>query len=343
MGHPMAPFVLLLLLLCPTSPLSPVSPTPPASPCFTVPPEAPLELNLTRSIPHCSELDWSHFQRQRRLWLDHNGIEALSPSARVQPGLEELDLSHNELRELPAPFLSEARGLRRLLLRHNRLRVLPDGFFTNSTALESLWLDGNPLPAVPRSAFQPRLRFLALPCGCDVVGSVLEPCACSPSACRCLCLDPQSRRFNVTDFHGSQCRGRAVLAAGAAAAVVALALAVAAVVWYRRRAAAAGVGGAKREAMAAHGQPRYLSRADGTDGSADGTADGTDPEYENVFMSSCRATGIGQGWTPGWQRHSPQVPVLDECSLRSEDVGDQPIYANTQSPGQDSIYITPDQ
>ncbi|XP_057269981.1 uncharacterized protein LOC130601726 [Pezoporus wallicus] len=339
MGHPMAPFV-LLLLLCPTSPLSPVSPTPPASPCFTVPPDAPLELNLTQTIPHCAKLDWGLFQRQQRLWLDHNGIEALSPSSRVEPGLEELDLSHNALRELPAPFLSGARGLRKLLLRHNRLRDLPDGFFANSTALESLWLDGNPLPAVPRSAFQPRLRFLAVPCRCDVVGTVLDPCACSPAACRCHCLDPQRGRFNVTHFHGSECRGRAVLAAGAAAAaaVVALALAVAAVVWHRRRAAAAGVGGAKWDAVAAHGQPRYVSRADGIDGT-----DGSAPDYENVLVSPRRATATAQGWTPGWQRHSPQVPVGDECSPRSEDVWDQPVYVNALSLCQDSIYITPDQ
>lgn len=357
MGHPMAPFV--LLLLCPTSPLSPVSPlspaspTPPASPCFTVPPDAPVELNLTQTIPHCAELDWGHFQRQRRLWLSHNGIDALSPSSRVQPGLEELDLSHNALRELPALFLSRARGLRQLWLRHNRLRDLPDGFFANSTALESLWLDGNPLPAVPSSAFQPGLRFLAVPCRCDVVGSVLAPCACSRASCRCHCLDPQHRRFNVTHFHSSECRGRAALAAGAAtaAALVALALVVAAVVWYRRRAAAAGVGGGKWDPVAAHGQPRYISRSNGTDGTdgtsgtdgTDGTTDATAPDYENVFVGPCRATATAQGWTPGWQRHSPQVPVGDECFLRSEDIEDQPVYANTQSPSQDSIYIIPDQ
>ncbi|XP_061228292.1 leucine-rich repeat-containing protein 25-like [Neopsephotus bourkii] len=345
MGHPMAPFV-LLLLLCPASPLSPVSPTPPASPCFTVPPDAPLELNLTQTIPHCTELDWGRFQRQRRLWLNHNGIEALSPSSRVQPGLEELDLSHNALRELPAPFLSGARGLRKLLLRHNRLRVLPDGFFANSTALESLWLDGNPLPAVPRSAFQPGLRFLAVPCRCDVVGSVLAPCACSPAACRCHCLDPQRGRLNVTQFHGSECRGRAALAAGAAAAaaLVVLALVAAAVVWHRRRAAAAGVGGAKREpaAAAAHGQPRYVSRADGTGGS-NGSADGSTPDYENVLVSTSSIAVTVPGWTPGGQRYSPQIPMHDQCSLHSEDAWDQPIYANTQSPCQDSIYITPDQ
>lgn len=352
MGHPMAPLV-LLLLLCPTSPLSPVSPlspaspTPPASPCFTVPPDAPVDLNLTQTIPHCAELDWSHFHRQRRLWLSHNGIDALSPSSRVQPGLQELDLSHNELRELPAPFLSGAQGLRQLRLRHNRLRDLPDGFFANSTALESLWLDGNPLPAVPRSAFQPGLRFLAVSCRCDVVGSALAPCACSRASCRCHCLDPQQRRFNVTHFHGSQCRGRAAVAAGAAAAaaLLVLALVVAAVVWHRRRAAAAGVGWGKWEPAAAHGRPRYIGQANGTDGTGgtDGTADATAPDYENVFVSPYRATATAQGWTPGWQRHSPQVPVGDECFLRSEDVGDQPVYANTQSPGQDSIYIIPDQ
>ncbi|XP_064031328.1 leucine-rich repeat-containing protein 25-like [Pogoniulus pusillus] len=67
----------------------------------------------------------------------------------------------------------------------------------------------------------------------------------------------------------------------------------------------------------------------------------TAPDYENVFVSPCSAPAA-RGWSPGWQeeRYSPQVPVDDDYFLESE--GDQPIYANTQSPSEDNLYIVPD-
>uniref|UniRef100_A0A8C8ALD7 Uncharacterized protein n=1 Tax=Otus sunia TaxID=257818 RepID=A0A8C8ALD7_9STRI len=247
-----------------------------------------------------------------RLWLSRNGIAALSPSSRVGPGLEELDLSWNRLRELPPAFLSRARGLRHLQLQHNRLRELPAAFFANATALQSLRLEGNPLPAVPPSAFQAGLRLLAVPCRCDVVGSVLAPCACSQPGCsgpRCSCLTAHHDSFNVTDFHARECHGTAGLVAGVAAGVAAsvAVLAVVAVVWYRRRKAAAGVGGAgpgKRESAAARGQPRYISRA-GEAGAAEAA-----PDYENVFVSPCTAPAAARGSGAGaaGSGHGPAPP-----------------------------------
>ncbi|CAM9728772.1 unnamed protein product [Bubo scandiacus] len=341
MGHTAAPLMLLLLLL-----LRPAAPSPP---CFDMPVGAPAELDLANSSHQCAELDWGPFQQQSRLWLSRNGIAALSPSSRVGPGLEELDLSWNLLRELPPAFLSQARGLRHLQLQHNRLRELPAAFFTNATALQSLRLEGNPLPAVPPTAFQASLRLLAVPCRCDVVGSVLAPCACSQPGCsgpQCSCLTAHHDSFNVTDFHTRECHGNVGLVAGVAAGVaasVAALLGVTAVVCYRRRKAAAGVGGTgsgKWESAAAHGQPRYISRA-GEVGATNAA-----PDYENVFVSPCTAPAATRGWMPGWpeERFSPQVPVDDDYFLESEAApGDQPIYANTQSPSEDNVYVIPNQ
>ncbi|KAM6294811.1 leucine-rich repeat-containing protein 25 [Aegotheles albertisi] len=341
MGHPAAPLVLLVLVLRPSSP---------SSPCPAVPPDAPAELDLSNRSHQCSELDWGPFQRQRRLVLSRNGIAALSPSSRVGPGLEELDLSHNLLRELPGTFLSGARGLRSLQLQHNLLRELPRGFFANATALVTLRLEGNPLPAVPPSAFQPSLRLLALPCRCDVVGSVLAPCACSPPNCtvpRCRCVLAHRDTLDATEFHARECRRDARLVAGLAGAAggVALLLLVAGVVGYRRRKAATGTAGAgwgKWEPAGAHGQSRYLSR-DPETGPADGTAA---PDYENVFVSPCTGPAAARDWAPAWpeQRHSPPSPEEDgDYFLGDAGDPDQPIYANTQSPDGDSIYITPGQ
>ncbi|GAB0200613.1 leucine-rich repeat-containing protein 25 [Grus japonensis] len=343
MGRPAAPLLLLLLLL---------HLVPPSSPCFTVLPDASTNLNLTNRNQPCAELDWGLFQRQSQLWLSRNRIEALSPSSRLEPRLEELDLSYNRLRDLPAAFLSRAQGLRHLQLQHNMLRELPDGFFANATALETLQLDGNPLRAVPPTAFQASLRLLAVPCRCDVVGSVLAPCACSWPNCtvpQCRCITSQHNSFNVTDFHAQECRHGVALVAGsvgAAGAVAVLMVVIAVVVCRQRKASAAAVGAgwSKREPTAAHGQPRYISRT--TEIGTGDAAAATTPDYENVFMSPCAATATAQGWTPGWQeeQHSPQVPVDDDYFLESEaDPGDQPIYANTQSLGEDNIYIIPNQ
>lgn len=295
MGHPAAPLMLLLLL----------RPTAPSSPCFTVTPSASANLRLSNSTHGCAELDWGPFQQQSQLWLSHNGIETLSPSSRVAPGLKELDLSYNRLRELPAAFLSQARGLQHLQLQHNRLQELPASFFANATALQNLSLQGNPLSAVPPTAFQASLRFLAVQCRCDVVGSILASCSCSLPNCtapQCRCVTPHDDFFNATDFHTWECQGSVGLVAGLAGAAsgVAVLLVVAAVVCYRRRkatSAAASVGWGKRESTAAHGQPRYISRAadiSTTDASAA-------PDYENVFVSPCTAPAAVRGWTPGWQ------------------------------------------
>ncbi|XP_030822667.1 leucine-rich repeat-containing protein 25 [Camarhynchus parvulus] len=311
MGVPAARLLLLLLLL-------PVTPILLVSPCFPLMLDISPELDLSNRSSGCAELDWSPFQGHRRLLLRHNGIEALSASARLGPRLEELDLAENRLRELPR------------------------GFFSNATALRSLRLEGNPLAAVPPAAFQPSLRSLSVSCRCDVLGTVLEPCA--RGGIRCQCLTSRGHPFNVTEFHGRECGPGAgpvaALVAGLVAAVAALVAALVAAVWYRRRRAGAAVGGGgrgKQDRAGSLRQPRYISRdtasADVTDG----------PDYENVFVSprTAPAAGLALAWQE--PRYSPQVPLHEDYFLESAaDPGDQPIYANTLGPTED-IYLTPDQ
>ncbi|KAM6235760.1 leucine-rich repeat-containing protein 25 [Porphyrio hochstetteri] len=340
MGHPTAP-LMLLLLLCHVSP---------SAPCSLQPTESSPRQNLANKTHRCAELDWGPFEGVTHLQLSHNGITSLNASSRAGPALEELDLSHNQLRDLPAAFLSQARVLRLLRLQHNQLQALPDSFFTHAMALQTLQLEGNPLLAVPRSAFQPSLRSLDVPCGCGVVGSILGPCTCPQPNCtapQCRCLLPPHHFYNATDFYAHKCRSRVALVAGAAVAavVVAVALVVGVVVWYRcRRAAgsAGGVGWSKQEPPVAQRQPRYISR-DTEIGTGDAAAA---PDYENVFVSHCTATAAAPGWAPGWQegQYSSQVPVDDDYFLGSDgDAGDQPIYANTRSLGEDNVYIIPNQ
>ncbi|XP_064325972.1 leucine-rich repeat-containing protein 25-like [Phalacrocorax carbo] len=252
-------------------------------------------------------------------------------------------------RELPAAFLSRAWGLQCLKLQHNQLRELPADFFTNATALQTLCLESSPLSAVPPAAFQASLRFLAVPCRCDIVSSTLAPCTGSQPSCtvpQCLCHMSQDG-LNATNFHDPALRQNVRLIPGSvgAAAVVAVLLVVIAVVLYRWRkaaTAAASVGWNKREPTAAQGQPRYVSR-DTEIGTTDAT---TSLDYENIFVSPSAARAATQGWTPGWQekQYSPQVPVDDNYFLESEPVsGDQPIYANVQNYSEDNIYIVPGQ
>ncbi|XP_066061835.1 leucine-rich repeat-containing protein 25 isoform X2 [Chamaea fasciata] len=322
MGLPAAPLLLLLPLLPPASPATPAAT---ASPCSALLPATPEELDLSNRSRGCAELDWSPFHRHRQLKLRHNGIEVLSPGSRLGPQMEELDLADNRLRELH------------------------DGFFTNATALRTLRLEGNPLPAVPAAAFQPSLSSLSVSCRCDVLGTVLAPCA--RPGIRCECYKSHQRPQNVTEFYGRECGPGAGLVAGAVAgavaAVAALVAAGAAVVWYRRRRAGAAVGGVGRGKQDPAGnlrQPRYISRDAGT-ATAD-VADVTDaPDYENVFVSRGTAPAAPQGWAQGWreQRYSPQVPVDEDYFLESTaDPGDQPIYANTLGLTED-VYIIPDQ
>ncbi|XP_051625244.1 leucine-rich repeat-containing protein 25 [Manacus candei] len=323
MGVPAAPLLLLLLLLL-LPPVTPTSPTVPVSLCFGALGGDAQDLDLSNKTRGCAELDLGPFYQKRWLRLSHNGIEALSPSSRLGPRLKELDLSYNRLRELP------------------------EGLFTQAEALSTLRLEGNPLSAVPPDAFHPALTSLSVSCRCDVVGTVLAPCA-HPATRWCRCFTSPQEPLNVTEFHGRECGGGAGLVGGVAGAVAAVAGLVAvgaALVCYRRSragAAVAGAGWGKQDPGAGVRQPQYVSRDDGI--GTNEVAEVADvPDYENVFVSPGTAPATKQGRAPGWkeQRYSPQVPEDENYFLESEaDPGDQPIYANTLGPTED-VYIIPD-
>uniref|UniRef100_A0A8B9QJS6 Leucine-rich repeat-containing protein 25 n=1 Tax=Apteryx owenii TaxID=8824 RepID=A0A8B9QJS6_APTOW len=348
MGRPTALLLLLLLLLRAAA----------SAPCFNIPPNSTTSLNLTNRAAACPVLDWAPFAAHRRLYLGHNGIGALQPTARAGKALEVLDMSHNELQQLPPAFLSQAQRLRDLFLQHNRLRELPASFFANATALQRLRLEGNPLAAVPVGSLPARLHLLTVACRCDVVGSVLGACRqpnCTAPACRCL---SDRGEFNASEFHEQQCRHSvAVLAGagvGAAAGLLLLLLVAAGVVLRCRGRGAAAWRWAKREPPAALAQPRYISRTaepgvaatTATTTTTVGTGACPGPDYENIFVSPCGPPGTTPHGTPAWQRAqgSPPAPVDDEYFLESDgSLGEQPIYANTQRPGEDDVYVLPDE
>ncbi|XP_056193393.1 uncharacterized protein LOC130148611 [Falco biarmicus] len=346
MGAPCGPPIPLLLLLL----QHPVTPHDPRSPLL---PRAAHGLGRAGFWPTAagSAPSWTGapFQQKSRLWLSHNGIGALEPLIPASGrSCWSWTCPHNRLQELPpalpqpsvAPAAPPAAA-------QPAAGNCPPGFFANATALQILRLEGNPpAPPCPPTAFQASLQLLAVPCRCDVVGTILAPCTCSGCAApQCHCLTAHHNFVNVTDFHRQQCRHNVGLVAGlagAAAGVAVLVLGTAAVCYWRRKAAtgAASVGWGKWEPAGAHGQPRYISRAMET-----GTTDATAAlDYENVFVNPCTVPAAAPGWMPGWQeeQHSPQVLEDDDYFLESEaSPRDQPIYANTQSASED-IYIVPD-
>lgn len=178
-----------------------------------------------------------------------------------------------------------------------------------------------------------------LPCRCDVVGRALDSC----SSTECLCSSINGT-VNASDFHARECRGGAgtvAVAVGSSVAAVLVLLVVLVLVWRcRRTAGAAGWG--KQEPPAAHGQPRYVSREAESRPAAPGGC--VAPDYENVFIGSSAAPGAAtaQDGAYGWQQEGGSLQALpDHPYFLESDAVDQPIYANTGTPGED-IYVTPD-
>lgn len=82
--------------------------------------------------------------------------------------LQDLDLSHNALAEVPhtafnrMALAQRTSRLRRLDLSHNRIRCLPEGAFSKFPKLESLDLSGNKLTVVSGQAFHGMLKIREL-------------------------------------------------------------------------------------------------------------------------------------------------------------------------------------
>ncbi|XP_072363719.1 uncharacterized protein [Scyliorhinus torazame] len=102
----------------------------------------------------------------RALDLSDNRLEWLDwgPGRGLSRRLEELELSHNRLRELEAGALGGLERLQRLGLGHNLLRYLQPGTLRGLAALRSLELAGNPLLLLGDHTFRglAALRTLSL-------------------------------------------------------------------------------------------------------------------------------------------------------------------------------------
>lgn len=123
-----------------------------------------LELNLSDlTLPSIPDLD-ADFSHVGSLKLTHMNLSA-SPEGFLSGfrGLRWLDISDNQLRELP-PAVGEMHGLTRLFLDNNQIRLTVDSarILSERTTLRALWMDGNPLGVVPDFSQIPDIRSLRL-------------------------------------------------------------------------------------------------------------------------------------------------------------------------------------
>lgn len=147
----------------------------PDSPCQGLPAAGATALSLANrsleSLPRClpgtlRSLDGSHnllralgapelgrLPELRVLTLHHNRISALHWDRSAPTGLQELDLSHNLLAELPPCGGPAARSLRWLALAGNPLRALQPRTFACFPALRHLNLSCSELGTVAQQAF----------------------------------------------------------------------------------------------------------------------------------------------------------------------------------------------
>ena len=123
-----------------------------------------LELDLSGlTLPSLPDLE-AHFSHVGALKLAGVGLSA-SPEGFLSGfrGLRWLDLSNNQLRELP-PALGEMHGLTRLFLDNNQIRLTAGTarVLSERTTLRALWMSGNPLGMTPDFSRIPDIRSLHL-------------------------------------------------------------------------------------------------------------------------------------------------------------------------------------
>ncbi|XP_033025002.1 platelet glycoprotein Ib alpha chain-like [Lacerta agilis] len=103
-------------------------------------------------LSRVSLASFQHLSALVELDLSNNSLTALDTGGAPLPGLQQLDLSHNGLRSLPA--LQGMPALKHLDLAHNALSRLPAGGFRALRALEKLELQGNGIRDLPEAAFE---------------------------------------------------------------------------------------------------------------------------------------------------------------------------------------------
>ncbi|WP_158619147.1 DUF6543 domain-containing protein [Pseudomonas sp. KBW05] len=123
-----------------------------------------LELDLSGlDLPSLPDLD-ADFSHVGSLKLSNMNLST-SPEGFLAKfrGVRWLDLSNNQLRELP-PALEQMQGLTRLFLQKNQIRPSPQTsrILATRTTLRALWLDSNPLNVLPDFSAITDMRSLSL-------------------------------------------------------------------------------------------------------------------------------------------------------------------------------------
>ncbi|MBO0494795.1 DUF6543 domain-containing protein [Pseudomonas sp. Marseille-Q1929] len=123
-----------------------------------------LELDLSDlRLPSLPDLE-ADFSHVGSLKLRGMGLRT-SPEGFLSSfrGLRWLDMSNNQLRELP-PAVGEMHGVTRLFLDNNQISLTAESarMLAECTTLRALWMDGNPLGRVPDFTQIPDIRSLRL-------------------------------------------------------------------------------------------------------------------------------------------------------------------------------------
>ncbi|XP_060137943.1 platelet glycoprotein Ib alpha chain [Zootoca vivipara] len=103
-------------------------------------------------LSRVSLASFQHLSALVELDLSNNSLTALDTGGASLPGLQQLDLSVNGLKSLPA--FQGMPALKRLALVHNALSQLPAGGFRALRNLDDLELEGNGIRDLPEGAFE---------------------------------------------------------------------------------------------------------------------------------------------------------------------------------------------
>ncbi|XP_068127298.1 leucine-rich repeat-containing protein 25 [Hyperolius riggenbachi] len=209
--------------------------------------------------------------------------------------LKTLNLSSNELKQLPQDFLYNAVALENIDLKDNKLEKLPVKFLSNSSKLQELHLEQNQLSEIPSSVFQPGLRNLTVDCKCDVIHSIklhLSNTSTNPAALSVTC--GRSSDFEgIEDFFQQNCSSHKLLVLYIILPILALCFisgGAALHLWKKKKNSAAIGSKATQENSPSHGQPRYITN--NMDAIRTTSNQGQRQDYENVFVGHLQPNKI---------------------------------------------------
>ena len=96
------------------------------------------------------------------LILKNNGVQALDNSIFAGMPLKKVDISGNNLMELPTDLCERLVSLESFNASDNALQTLPSGFFRNQSALLELYLHTNFITCLPSDIFRPLMNLTRL-------------------------------------------------------------------------------------------------------------------------------------------------------------------------------------